>query len=278
MCPTRGARASSLRGTVAPRAPAARPRYDAPVRRAAAVLLIAALAGPARPAEPRVAPARSSRGTVVLGGERVDVRWIDGDTFAILSGRHAGRNARLAGVNALETYGPVHRLGTTGGAELLQLARRSAAVAAAAGGRCETDGKSDRYRRLLVRCAAVAEALVRGGLAMVFALGTPAEPGLLSLQADAQQRRAGIWSGGAPRLVPASLHSADERELGPGGAYDRVADTRTGATEIRRHDRIYRVCEEVCLGDGADRSCLVYVPYERRYRDKPACLRHAPAD
>jgi hypothetical protein len=30
----------------------------------------------------------------------------------------------------------------------------------------------------------------------------------------------------------------------------------------------YRECEEVCDGD----SCMVYVPYERRYKNQPNCL------
>jgi len=80
-------------------------------------------------------------------------------------------------------------------------------------------------------------------------------------------------AGGAPRLVPTSLHSADEPDLGPRGAYDRVADTRSGAAPARPHDRTYRICEEVCLGEGADRACMTYVPFARRFRGRPACLR-----
>jgi hypothetical protein len=82
-----------------------------------------------------------------------------------------------------------------------------------------------------------------------------------------------MWAGGAPRLVPTSLHSAAEPDLGPRGAYDRVADTRSGASEVRPHARTYRTCEEVCLGEGSEVACLVYVPFERRYRDRPDCLR-----
>jgi hypothetical protein len=82
-----------------------------------------------------------------------------------------------------------------------------------------------------------------------------------------------MWAGGAPPLVPTSLHSADEPDLGPRGAYDRIADTRTGMTEVRAHARVYRACEEVCLGDGPDRACMTYVPFARRFKDRPACLR-----
>jgi endonuclease YncB( thermonuclease family) len=246
------------------------------MHRVAAAILLAALAPPARAAETPRAGGAPTRTIVALGGVPTEVRWTDGDSFVVLSGGYAGRRARLAGVNALEAHGPVHRLGASDGRALLRIAERSAAVAAAAGGRCEANGAEDGYGRLLVRCPEAAEALVRTGHAMVLAVDGPPDPGLVALQADAQRRRAGIWSGGAPRLVPTSVHSAGEAGLGPRGAYDRIADTRTGASQVRSHDRVYRTCEEVCVGDGADRACMVYVPYERHYRNRPPCLRPNP--
>jgi hypothetical protein len=108
---------------------------------------------------------------------------------------------------------------------------------------------------------------------MVLAVDAPPDRALMEAQRDAQRARAGIWTGGVPRSVPTSLHSASERGLGPRGAYDRIADTRTGAGQERRHRSAYRTCEEVCVGRGRDRACLLYVPYERRYRDRPECLR-----
>jgi endonuclease YncB( thermonuclease family) len=238
--------------------------------RRAAVLLAAALAVPAA-AEAR-GGGRGVRGTLVLEGETAEVRWTDGDTFRIVSGRHRGRRARLSGVNALETFGPVHRIGRSAGRTLLAVATGSAAIAAAAGGPCELGG-SDRYGRLLAECPEAAAALVRAGHGMVFSLDGSADPALLSLQREAQRDRAGMWAGGAPPLVPTSLHSAAEPDPGPTGAYDRIVDTRTGVAAARPHARTYRTCEEICLGDGADRACLIYVPFERRYRDRPACLR-----
>jgi endonuclease YncB( thermonuclease family) len=232
--------------------------------RRAAALLVAALAAPARPA---------ARGAVVLAGEQAKVRWTDGDTFRVLTGAHAGQRVRLRGVNALETFGPVHRIGASDRGTLLALARGSAAIAAAAGGRCELASRVDGYGRLLADCPEAAAALVRAGHALVLAVDGPADAALLALQRDAQRAGAGMWAGGAPPLVPTSLHSAAEPDLGPRGAYDRVADTRTGAAAARPHARRYRTCEEVCLGDGPERACLTYVPYERRYRDRPDCLR-----
>ncbi|HEY6098945.1 MAG TPA: thermonuclease family protein, partial [Anaeromyxobacter sp.] len=191
----------------------------------AALLLLAPPAAEARRGRSRAGPTRAK---ILLAGAWAEVRWTDGDTFRVLTGPHAGRAARLAGVNALESFGPVHRIGSAGGRELLAVAKRSAAVAAAAAVRCEADGRPDGYGRLLVTCPEVAEALVRGGHAMVFAVEGDADRRLLALQHDAQRAGAGMWAGGAPPLVPTSLHSADEPDLGARGAYDRVADTRTG--------------------------------------------------
>jgi hypothetical protein len=178
-------------------------------------------------------------------------------------------------VNALESFGPVHRWGGLPATFYLSIAKQSAAVAAAASVRCDSEGRPDGYGRLLVVCPEVAEALVRAGHAMVFAVDGPADRRLVTLQQEAQRLGVGMWAGGAPPLLPTSLHSADEPDLGARGAYDRVADTRTGVTEVRPHRRVYRTCEEVCVGEGADRACMTYVPFARRYRDRPACLRGA---
>jgi endonuclease YncB( thermonuclease family) len=241
------------------------------VRRAPAILLCAALLAAARPAEARRGGGRGARAAVLLDGERTDGRFTDGDSFRLLSGPPRGRAARRRGVNALETSGPVHRLGALGGRALLALAQGSAALAAAAAVRCDTAGRRDRYGRLLVACPEAAEALVRAGHAMVLAVGEPPDAALVRLQREAQRAGAGMWAAGAPPRVPTSLHSADERGLGPRGAYDRVVDTRTGLSEARPHARVYRACEEVCLGEGAERACMTYVP--RRHRERPACLR-----
>jgi endonuclease YncB( thermonuclease family) len=211
-------------------------------------------------------------GAIVLAGEKVEVRWIDGDTFRVLGGAHAGRSVRLRGVNALETFGPVHRIGASDGAALLAVARGSAVLAARAGGRCELAG-ADGYGRLLADCPEAAAALVRAGHALVLAVDGPPDPALLALQREAQRARQGMWAGGAPPLVPTSVHAAGEEGLGARGAYDRVADTRTGVSAVRSHERRYATCEEVCLGEGEERACLAYVPYGRRYRDRPECLR-----
>ena len=131
-------------------------RYDAAVRHPPAVLLsllAIVLLGAPGSAEARSRKSRGPRpaeSSLELAGERVDVRWTDGDTFKILSGAHRGRGARLAGVNALETFGPVHRFGAGdgGAATLLALAKQSAALAAGAARRCDLQERPDRYGRL----------------------------------------------------------------------------------------------------------------------------------
>lgn len=245
-----------------------------PLRRPAALLVLLALAAPA-PALARRRGLRGggpARGTLVLDGATVRVRWIDGDTFAVEDGPLARVHARLVGVNALETFGPVHAWGGWDPAELLALARGTARIAVAEPWRCAGGGR-DRYGRMLASCPDLALALVRRGEAMVFAIDEPADPMLLEAQHAAQRAGAGMWAKGVPPVIVASAHSADERGLGRQGAYDRLVDTRTGVAVARTHARTYAACEPVCAGAGAARSCFVYVPYERRYRDRPPCLR-----
>ena len=172
------------------------------------------------------------------------------------------------GVNALETFGPVHRIGAMAPGVLLAIAKATAPFAAARVWRCASDGAADGYGRLLVRCPDAAEALVREGYAMVFAVDAPPEGRLVAVQRAAQAAGAGIWAGGAPPRIPTSLHSAGEPDLGPRGPYDRIADTRTGVAAATPHARTYAACEERCVGEGPDRACMVYVPFERRCRQE----------
>ncbi len=179
----------------------------------AALVAAAVAAAPPAAAGAGAEKAEPGRGTILLGGERTEVRWTDGDTFRITAGPRRGTRVRLAGVNALETFGPVHRLGGMSGKELLAIARSTAALAAASEWTCETGGKLDAYGRLLASCPGAALALVRAGHAMVLAIDAPPEPALLEAQREAQRASAGMWARGAPPLVPTSLHSADLRRL-----------------------------------------------------------------
>lgn len=212
------------------------------------------------------------RGELVLDGVPARVRWNDGDSFRIEDGPRRGQRARLVGVNALETFGPVHRWGGWRREELMGIARGSAAVAASERWACTSSGEADRYGRLLVSCPDAARRLVGAGHAMVFAMDGPAEPALLAVQRAAQAEGAGMWAKGVPPAIPTSAHAAGERGLGARRAYDRIADTGTGAAVSRPHEAVYEVCQEICAGPPEARACLLYVPYERQHRARPPCL------
>jgi endonuclease YncB( thermonuclease family) len=216
------------------------------------------------------ARAAPTKGEVVLDGAPVAVRWTDGDSFRVLEGPRRGDRGRLSSVSALEAYGPVHRWGRWTGAELFAIAKGSAAVAAKGRWTCRM-GKKDGYGRTLVDCPDAALALVEAGVAMVFAVEGKPDPALVLAQRRAQAAGAGMWKGGVPPRIPTSLHSADEPGLKE--AYDRVADTATGIAAAVPHREVRAICEEVCVGEGEARACMVHVPFERRYRGKPACLK-----
>jgi micrococcal nuclease len=237
------------------------------------VALALACTGGGRGQRERAAPSPSSSaalppGTVLLDGVAVEVRWSDGDTFSIQSGPLRGTNARLTGFNTLEDYGPVHRWGQWTPRELLALAHAPTAVVTARGWSCASRGDRDRYGRLLVDCPEVAEVLTARGLAMVFAIDGAAEERLVKAQRQAQAGKEGMWRKGVPPLLVTSVHSLEE-----GRGYNRVVDTRTGVSRARAHHERYRLCQEVCEGPPTQPSCMLYVPFERRYKDKPECLR-----
>jgi endonuclease YncB( thermonuclease family) len=223
---------------------------------------------------------RSSGGrppaTLLLDGERTEVRWTDGDSFRVLSGPHQGRGTRLQGYNTLEAFGPVHRWGGWTREELYALARSSAGLAASREWRCTSSGEEDRYHRLLVDCPEAAETLIRRGHAMAYSLAGPAPLSLLSAQEEARRSGAGMWAKGTPDHLLASVHAAGEAGLEGEVAYDRLVDARTGEARKVVHAGRYRTCQEVCRGEGGDRSCMTYVPFEIRYRNRPACLRRPP--
>lgn len=219
---------------------------------------------------PALAKSKAAQGFVVLDGVRTGVRWSDGDSFKFTSGPHQGRGTRLTGYNTLETFGPVHRWGSWSAQELHAIAKGSAAIANSREWKCSWGGKADGYGRMLVECPELSAEMVRQGQAMAFEVEGKARPEVLAAQREAREKKAGMWAKGAPRLVVSSVHSADE---GEGKGYLRVVDTQTGLAEQRPHTQNYGVCQEVCVGEGAESSCLVYVPFEQRYRNKPACLR-----
>jgi endonuclease YncB( thermonuclease family) len=215
------------------------------------------------------APARAEfvDGSIVLDGREISVSWNDGDSFSFRQGRGRRKRARLVDVNTLENYGPVHRWGDWSAWELFTLSLEPARFAASKAWKCTSAEGSDGYGRLLVRCPDLARELVKQGQAMVFAVDSPASKDLLAAQKDAQKKRAGMWKKGVPPRLITSVHSVLE-----GKGYNRIVDTKTGRAEAVEHDEAFETCDQVCTGDGKDASCLLFVPFKRRYSDPPPCL------
>lgn len=147
-------------------------------------------------------------GRVLLDGQPTEVRWTDGDSFRVESGPLRGFITRLQGYNALETFGPVHRIAGMGPAPLAELASASAPLLAKTTWRCLAVGRRDGYGRPLVTCPDAAAALVRAGQAMVYAVDAPPDLALLALQREAQSAGRGMWARGVPPALVTSLHSA----------------------------------------------------------------------
>ena len=119
----------------------------------------------------------ASAGRILLDGQPTEVRWTDGDSFKVESGPLKGFGTRLQGYNALEAFGPVHRIAGMGPEALEAIAVvDSAALLAGTAWRCTTVGKRDGYGRALVACPDAAAALVRAGHAMVYAVDVRPDP------------------------------------------------------------------------------------------------------
>ena len=209
--------------------------------------------------------------TIRLNGELMSVRWSDGDSFKFKSGKYEGKGVRLVGYNTLESYGPVHRWGDWSAVELYRIAKSSWKLGASSTWSCTTNEDMDHYGRVLVDCPDAALHLVSEGHAFVFALNTTPDDSLMRAQRTAMKKKVGIWAKGAPRKVLSSLHSANEGGEGLSETYNRVVDTTTGEAKEAPHKSTYDTCQEVCLG-GDTGSCMVYVPFENRYKNKAECL------
>lgn len=211
-------------------------------------------------------------GAIQLDGERMDVKWSDGDSFKFKSGPHSGQGVRLTGYNTLESYGPVHRWGQWTASELFAFAKLGKSLASSQIWECTTQGERDGYGRLLVSCPGVAVFMILNGNAHVFGLEDAVSKEALKAQKRAQAERIGIWAKGVPTQLITSLHSADENPDQGFIPYNRWVDTATGKSEQLEHGETYAVCQEVCMGPAESQSCMTYVPFSNRYRNKPDCL------
>ena len=207
---------------------------------------------------------------IVIEGERVAVAWNDGDSFGFLEGKYARQRVRLMGYNALESYGPVHSWGKWTGMELYKVTKASTRFARSRVWHCGWEGQKDHYGRMLVLCRDLVEAMVTEGYGHVYSLKPPVDDDLMAMQRDAISARRGMWAKGAPDGLVTSAHSISESGGGKNKTYDRVLSPKTGLSTEFHHEKVYGMCERVCH----DGSCLVYVPFEKRYgMDRADCLR-----
>lgn len=207
---------------------------------------------------------------VVIEGERVPVAWNDADSFGFLGGKYVRQRVRLMGYNALESYGPVHQWGRWTGMDLYKVTKAATRFARSRVWHCAWEGKKDHYGRMLVFCRDLVEAMVSEGYGHVYALAPPVDEGLVALQHEAIAAGRGIWARGVPDGLITSAHSVSEAGGGKDKTYDRVISPQTGLSKEYRHEQVYGMCQNVCR----DGSCLLYVPFEKRYgMDRADCLR-----
>lgn len=208
---------------------------------------------------------------VELDGMKTRVVWNDGDSFRVIRGRNKEMRARIVAYNTLESYGPVHFWGDFDGWQLYDIAKKGTELAKGDVWRCESVGDADGYGRRLVSCPDLADAILRQGLAHVFAIGQPAKPEHLEAQREAQNERRGMWRWGIPTTIVTSIHSTSEdADSEDPKAYNRACDTRTGRAFKVAHKAHFDPCDAWCHGA----SCMLYIPFKRRYGDKrPDCLR-----
>lgn len=217
--------------------------------------------------------AHEADGVIILNGQKTQVRWSDGDSFDFLDGPYEGQGSRLVGYNTLESYGPVHRWGLWQREELYEMTKGDAHVCASQEWECTTGGEPDAYQRVLVNCPKLALEMVKKGRGLAYAVRGKPDPVVLDAMHQAQRARRGIWERGVPRGLITALHSfAENTDPKYKTSSNRVLDTRTGEAFLRKHTDNYELCEEICLTTEGDFSCMVYVPYERRYKNQPPCL------
>ncbi|MCS6856651.1 MAG: thermonuclease family protein [Sandaracinaceae bacterium] len=183
---------------------------------------------------------------VFLNGIPIPVSFNDGDSFRIQAGEYQGSQCRLAGFNALESFGPAHQWGSWHPYELYVIAKMATLRARRGVWHCFTEGKRDGYGRLLVECPDLVVSMLREGLAHAYQPDdTPARPEYLRAQQEAIREGRGMWAHGVPAFVMTSLHSATE-DPGKEWHYDRLISTNDGHSESRKHRNIYQECQWVC--------------------------------
>jgi len=204
---------------------------------------------------------------VILDGVTLEASWDDGDTF---SAKHPETGekikARLNGYNTLESYGAVHIWGDWTAEELYTIAKESGELAKSKTWTCTDTKKGGGYGRILVDCPALRTEMLKAGMAHVFAIEAAAPQEDLDAMRFGMEAKNGMWEKGVPNHLVTSLHSQSEKP--DKEVYNRVCDLVKGQCAPQPHQDTYEICEKVCIQD----SCMIYVPYFKRYRNKAECL------
>lgn len=222
---------------------------------------------PTPKSDPTVVQKKDNSPRVILDGVELKANWDDGDTF---SAKHPETGekikARLNGYNTLESYGPVHVWGDWTASELYGIAKAAGELAKTKTWTCTDTKKGGGYGRLLVDCPDLRKEMLESGMAHVFAIENPAPSEDLAAMRIGMDSNKGMWEKGVPRYLVTSLHSQDEKP--DKEVYNRVCDLDVGQCAPQTHNQTYGICEKVCVED----SCMIYVPFPRRYRNKAECL------
>lgn len=213
-------------------------------------------------------PAEKKPSHIYLDDEKTKVRFVDGDTIKVLEGDFKRSYGRIEGINSLETYGAVHSFEKTSADYLLTIAHAATAFAQKGDWHCYTQERRDTYGRILVTCDDFAKAILAKGLAHAYSINDkPAPKEYLAAQKKAQKAQLGMWKYYIPTYIISSLHSKAE---GARENYNRLISTKDGTTKKMQHKENYEICQNVCIENNA--SCMIYVPFQKRYTQRPYCL------
>ncbi len=206
---------------------------------------------------------------IYINGQLTTVAFNDGDTFKIKDGDLKQMRVRVVGINALENYGPVHKWAGNSPEYLFQIAKEATQMANRGGWHCQISDEKDIYGRLLAECHDLSLALINHGLAHAYSITSEsAHIDYVQEQQLAQLAQVGMWKFGIPKFIITSLHSDEESDH----PYNRLISAFNGHSVSYYHHEHYLTCQMVCLDN--DDSCMVHVPYEKRYgRHRPDCLR-----
>ena len=207
--------------------------------------------------EPSTLLVESQGSSVLLDGQKIQVRWDDGDTF---KGKHpeTGKkiSARLAGYNTLESYGPVHQWGEWSSEELYLLAKEAGRFASAKEWSCSDTGKEEAMAVCWLIAPIFAGRFWIPGWPIHFQSVLLPVKQILPHSKLPLENKSGIWAKGVPKLLLTSLHSQDEKP--DQDAYNRSCVVNTGQCDKVTHTNTYTECQLVCTQSFQRAVCSMF--------------------